>query len=59
MWAVYLHHETYIDFALHCVLVFSAMAMWSESQIDRIRELGAELDHRAARVAGTGWTWTG
>ena len=38
-WAVYLHHETYIDFALHCVLAFAAMAMWSESQIDRIREL--------------------
>jgi diguanylate cyclase (GGDEF)-like protein len=45
VWAVYLHHETYIDFALHCVLAFAAMAMWSESQIDRIRELGAELDH--------------
>jgi len=34
-WARYLHHETYYDFALHCVLVFAAMAMWSESQIDR------------------------
>ncbi len=45
MWARYLHHETYIDFALHCVLVFAAMAMWSESQIDRIRELSTELDH--------------
>ncbi len=44
-WAHYLHHETYIDFALHCVLAFAAMAMWSESQIDRIRELGGELDH--------------
>ncbi len=44
VWANYLYHETYIDFALHCVLAFSAMAMWSESQIDRIRELGAELD---------------
>ena len=38
-WARYLHHETYYDFALHCVLAFSAMAMWSESQIDRIRDL--------------------
>ncbi len=44
-WARYLHHETYIDFALHCVLAFAAMAMWSESQIDRIRDLTTELDH--------------
>src|SRR6202171_725847 len=43
-WARYLHHETYYDFALHCVLAFSAMVMWSESQIDRIRDLIAELD---------------
>ena len=44
-WARYLHHETYYDFALHCVLALAAMAMWSESQIDRIGELRAELDH--------------
>jgi diguanylate cyclase (GGDEF)-like protein len=44
-WAQYLHHETYIDFALHCLLAFAAMAMWSEGQIDRIQELDAELDH--------------
>ena len=44
-WASYLHHETYYDFALHCVLAFAAMAMWSESQIDRIRDLRTELDH--------------
>ena len=37
--------RAYWDFVLHCVLAFSAMAMWSESQIDRIRDLGAELDH--------------
>ncbi len=43
-WAKYLHHESYYDFALHCVLAFAAMAMWSESQIDRIRDLGSELD---------------
>jgi len=43
-WARYLHHETYYDFALHCVLAFAAMAMWSESQIDRIRELNTEVD---------------
>ncbi len=44
-WALYLHHETYYEFTLHCVLAFSAMAMWSETQIDRIRELNSELDH--------------
>jgi diguanylate cyclase (GGDEF)-like protein len=44
-WANYLHHETYYDFALHCVLAFAAMAMWSESQIARIGELRAEMDH--------------
>jgi diguanylate cyclase (GGDEF)-like protein len=45
VWARYLHYESYWDFMLHCILAFSAMAMWSESSIDRIRELGAELDH--------------
>ncbi|SRR5579883_285775 len=49
-WARYLHHETYYDFALHCVLAFSAMAMWSESQIDRIRDLSGELDHLRREV---------
>jgi diguanylate cyclase (GGDEF)-like protein len=44
-WASYLHYETYYDFTLHCVLAFAAMAMWSESQIDRIRDLVGELDH--------------
>jgi diguanylate cyclase (GGDEF)-like protein len=44
-WATYLHHETYIDFTLHCVLAFAALAMWSESQIDRIRDLVNELDY--------------
>ena len=44
VWARYLHNEAYYDFALHCVLAFAAMAMWSESQIERVRELGSELD---------------
>jgi diguanylate cyclase (GGDEF)-like protein len=44
-WAVYLHHETYYDFALHVVMAFAAMAMWSESQIDRLRDVVGELDH--------------
>src|SRR5204863_6159170 len=25
-WAVYLHHESYVDLILHCVLAFAAMA---------------------------------
>jgi diguanylate cyclase (GGDEF)-like protein len=45
LWAVYLHHESYVDFILHCVMVFAAMAMWDESQIDRLRDLSSELDH--------------
>jgi len=44
-WARYLQHETFSDFALHCALAFSAMAMWSEGQIDRIQEVSRELDH--------------
>ena len=44
VWVRYLHYESYWDFMLHCVLAFSAMAMWSESAMDRIRELMAELD---------------
>jgi diguanylate cyclase (GGDEF)-like protein len=44
-WAAYQHHETYIDFTLHCMLAFAAMAMWSESQIDRMRDLVGEADH--------------
>src|SRR5450755_207495 len=44
-WAVYLHHETYYDFILHCVMAFAAMAMWSESQIDRVKDLLGELDY--------------
>ena len=49
-WARYLQHETYYDFTLHCVLAFAAMAMWSESQIDRIRDLAGELDHLRREV---------
>jgi diguanylate cyclase (GGDEF)-like protein len=44
-WARYLHHESYYDFILHCILAFAAMAMWSESQIERIQELRTELDN--------------
>jgi len=43
-WARYLHHESYYDFALHCVMAFSAMAMWSETQMDRLRGLNAEVE---------------
>jgi diguanylate cyclase (GGDEF)-like protein len=44
-WVRYEHLETYYDFVLHCVLAFAAMAMWSESQIERVRELASEADH--------------
>ncbi|MGP8247182.1 MAG: diguanylate cyclase domain-containing protein [Bryobacteraceae bacterium] len=44
-WAQYLHHESYIDFTLHCVMAFAAMAMWNESQLGRIAALKAEVDH--------------
>jgi diguanylate cyclase (GGDEF)-like protein len=44
-WAAYLRYESYYDFMLHCVLAFAAMAMWNESQIDRIRDLAGEVDH--------------
>jgi diguanylate cyclase (GGDEF)-like protein len=44
-WAQYLRHESYIDFTLHCVMAFAAMAMWNESQLGRIAALKAELDH--------------
>jgi diguanylate cyclase (GGDEF)-like protein len=43
-WALYLHHESYYDFALHCVMAFSAMAMWSETQMDRLRGLTLEVE---------------
>jgi diguanylate cyclase (GGDEF)-like protein len=42
-WAQYLHNEAYLDFVLHCVLAFSGMAMWSESQMDRVTDLVSEL----------------
>jgi diguanylate cyclase (GGDEF)-like protein len=40
-----LGYEAYGDLVLHCVLGFAAMAMWNESQIDRIRQLAAEVDY--------------
>jgi diguanylate cyclase (GGDEF)-like protein len=52
-WAHYLHNEAYSDFVLHCVLAFSGMAMWSETQIDRVRELAAELAHLRRERAQT------
>ena len=42
-WQGYLRFEAYYDFALNSVLAFAAMAMWIESQNDRIREIGSEL----------------
>jgi diguanylate cyclase (GGDEF)-like protein len=39
-------------YLLPSVLAFAAMAMWSESQIDRLRDLATEADH--LRRAGAG-----
>jgi diguanylate cyclase (GGDEF)-like protein len=41
----YLTYQAYGDFFFHCVLAFAAMAMWNESQIDRIGELAGEVDY--------------
>ena len=41
----YLAYQAYGDFFFHCVLAFAAMAMWNESQIDRIRQLAGEVDY--------------
>jgi diguanylate cyclase (GGDEF)-like protein len=38
-------YEPYGEFFLHCVMAFAAMAMWNESQIDRIRQLAGEVDY--------------
>ena len=51
-WVSYLRpYDSYagaVLLALHCLIAFAAMATWSESQIDRVCELGGELD-RARR----------
>lgn len=43
-WARFLQYDRFYDFALHAVLAFAALAMWIETQNDRIAELGNELD---------------
>ena len=45
LFRVYQGYETYSDFILLCLLGFGAMAMWNESQIDRIRQLAGEVDY--------------
>jgi len=37
--------EPYSDFILNCALALAAMAMWIESQIERIRQLAGEVDY--------------
>jgi diguanylate cyclase (GGDEF)-like protein len=37
--------EAYSDFVLNCMLTLAAMAMWNESQIERIRQLAGEVDY--------------
>lgn len=41
----YLHKQIYWEQVLHGVVAFAAMAMWSDSQGDRIGDLTRELDH--------------
>jgi diguanylate cyclase (GGDEF)-like protein len=53
-WARYLRRESYIDFMLHSVLAFAAMAMWSETQIDRINDLNDDLDQARRETRRTG-----
>lgn len=53
-WAQYLHRESYVDFILHAVLAFAAMAMWSETQIDRVQELSEDLEHLRRETRRTG-----
>jgi diguanylate cyclase (GGDEF)-like protein len=43
-WLRYLQFESRYDLGLNSVLAFAAMAMWIESQRDRLHELGAEVD---------------
>lgn len=43
-WMGYLSYDRMFNFAFHTLLAFSAMAMWIESQNDRVTELGDELD---------------
>jgi diguanylate cyclase (GGDEF)-like protein len=38
-------YEIYAGLVLHGVLAFAAMAMWNESQIDRIQALAGEVDY--------------
>jgi len=47
----YLDYEPYGEFFFHCVLAFAAMAMWNESQIDRIRQLAGEVDYLRRETA--------
>jgi diguanylate cyclase (GGDEF)-like protein len=53
VWVRYMQQETYYDFILHCVLAFAAMAMWSESQMDRVRELGSEVNNLRRDIKNT------
>jgi diguanylate cyclase (GGDEF)-like protein len=45
VYGIYSRYQSYGDALLHCVLAFAAMAMWNESQIDRIRGLAGEVDY--------------
>ena len=44
-WARRLLYETHYDFILNSVLAYCAMAMWGETEMDRLRDLSGEIDH--------------
>jgi diguanylate cyclase (GGDEF)-like protein len=53
LWGRAVDHPAYYDFALNCVLSIAALAAWSESQADRIRDLAVELDRARRGNAGS------
>jgi diguanylate cyclase (GGDEF)-like protein len=52
-WLRTLHYSMFGDFALNALMAFGAMAMWIESQSERMREMGDELDHVRRESAQT------
>jgi diguanylate cyclase (GGDEF)-like protein len=44
-WARHLLYETHYEFILNSVLAYCAMAMWGETEMDRLRDLSGEIDH--------------
>jgi hypothetical protein len=45
LWARRLLYETHYEFVLNSLLAYCAMAMWGETEMDRLRDLSGEIDH--------------